>query len=256
MKLNELIKKINEFCPESLQEEWDNSGLQISTGNEDIEKVLLAMEITSEVIEEAVINEVDLIITHHPLIFTELTKIDSNDVTGNFIQRLIAADINVYSCHTNFDKIFGGNNDFLGNVLGIDCTPKNDGFLRHGWYMNPENMGNLIELYSFKLDIDKRYFSFVGSLDRPISKVAICTGAGADFIKEAYEDRCDLLITGDVKYHDAQLAKELGINVLDIGHYASEKIFVDAFMSFIISSDIDEDMFVLSDLDINPFTLI
>lgn len=257
MKFKELVKKINELCPLELQEEWDNSGVQVYTGNEDIEKVLIAMEVTSDVIDEAVMNEVDMIITHHPLIFGGISSVDADDVTGNFIQRLIAADINVYSCHTNFDRIFGGNNDFLGNVLGIDSVAqKGEEILRHGWYMRPEDMGQLIDLYAFKLDVDKRHFKFVGSLDKPISKVAICTGAGAEFIREAFDDGCDLMITGDVKYHDAQMAKELGINVLDIGHYASEKIFVDAFMSFIISSDIDEDMFVLSDLDINPFTLV
>lgn len=257
MKFKEFVKKIEEFCPLNKQEEWDNCGVQIFTGNEDIEKVLIAMEVTSEVIEEAVVNEVDMIITHHPLIFGSINQVDVDDVTGNFIQRLIAADINVYSCHTNFDRIFGGNNDFLGNVLGIDSVAqKGDEILRHGWYMRPESLAQLIDLYAFKLNIDKRHFKFVGNLDKPISKVAICTGAGAEYIKEAVNDGCDLMITGDVKYHDARMAKELGINVLDIGHYASEKIFVDAFMSFIIASDIDEDMFILSDLDINPFTLI
>lgn len=260
MKFKELISKINEFCPEDIQESWDNSGVQIFTGNDEIEKVLISMEVTSEVIDEAIVNEVDLIITHHPLIFDPIKSVDCNKVTGNLIQRLIASDINVYSCHTNFDKIFGGNNDFLGNVLGIDSVapkyPNNQGILRYGWYMNPQNMGDLIELYSYKLGLDKRYFSFVGNLNAKISKVAICTGAGAEFIEEAAADRCELMITGDVKYHSAQLAKELGINVLDIGHYGSEMIFKDAFMSFVISSDLDEDMFILSDLDINPFELI
>lgn len=259
MKFKDLIKQINEFCPEEIQEPWDNSGVQIYTGNEEIEKVLIAMEITSEVIDEAVINEVDLIITHHPLIFDEIKSVDCNKVTGNLIQRLISSDINVYSCHTNFDKIFGGNNDFLGNVLGIDSVapkhPDNQGILRYGWYMNPQRMSDLIELYSYKLGMDKRYFSFVGNLNASISKVAICTGSGADFIEEAYNDRCELMITGDVKYHDAQKARELGINVLDIGHYGSEMIFKDAFMGFVIASNLDEDMFILSDLDLNPFQL-
>lgn len=260
MKFKELISKIEEFCPLSIQEEWDNSGVQIYTGFDNIHRVLIALEITSDVIDEAMESKADLIITHHPLIFGSIDTVDYNTVTGKYITRLVQAGISVYSCHTNFDKIFGGNNDFLGTVLGIDSVaakhPDNGGFLRHGWYMRPEDMGQLIELFSYKLGLDKQFFRFVGNLEKPISKVAICTGSGADFVQEAYDDGCDLLITGDVKYHDAQLAKELGINVLDIGHYGSEMIFKDAFMSFIIASDIDEDLFILSDLDINPFTLI
>lgn len=260
MKFKELLREIEGFCPLDIQEEWDNCGVQIFTGNDEIERVLIAMEITNEVIDEAIVNEADLIITHHPLIFRPMKNIDADNIVGEYVQRLIAADINVYSCHTNFDKIFGGNNDFLGNVLAIDSVaakyPNNEGILRHGWYMVPQRMGDLIDLFSFKLNLDRRFFNFVGSLDRMISKVAICTGTGGEFIQEAYDDKCELLITGDLKYHDAQLAKELGICVLDIGHYGSEMIFKDAFMGFIISSNIDEDMFILSDVNINPFELI
>ncbi len=260
LKLKQLIKQINYFCPEDIQEEWDNCGVQIFTGNDEIERVLVAMETTGEVIDEAIVNEVDLIITHHPLIFKPVSVIDANTITGEYIQRLISADINVYSCHTNFDKIFGGNNDFLANILAIDSViakhPDNQGILRYGWYMDPHKMSDIIDLCSFKLALDKAYFSFVGNKDRMISKVAICTGAGAEFIQEAYDDKCDLLITGDLKYHDAQLAKELGICVLDIGHYGSEMIFKDAFMGFIIASSVDEDMFILSDVNINPFEII
>ncbi|MCQ2548356.1 MAG: Nif3-like dinuclear metal center hexameric protein [Clostridia bacterium] len=260
MKFKELIKEIEKACPLEIQEEWDNCGIQIYTGAEEVDKVLVALEITSETIDEAIELGADLIITHHPLFFTGQKTMDVNTYVGKLANKLISHNISVYSCHTNFDAIFGGNNDFLGTVLAVDMVvakyPDNKGILRHGWYNDPKRLGDLVDVFSFKLGVDKSFFQLVGDPDRMISKVAICTGAGADFIEEVVADRCDLLITGDVKYHDARKAKELGLAVVDLGHYASEMIFSEAFLCMMLASDVDENLFILSQKDINPFTRI
>lgn len=113
MKLYDLINRLDSIVPEETQESWDNSGIQINCGNREIRRALVALEITFEVIEEAVREKADMIITHHPLIFTGLKSVDADEVRGRYIIDLINNGISVYSLHTNFDKAPGGNNDYI-----------------------------------------------------------------------------------------------------------------------------------------------
>ena len=116
MRKEELIKAIESFAPPELAEDWDNTGVQIDMGYPEVKRVLTALEITDEVIDEAMNAEADWIVTHHPLIFTSTSCIDYAGNTGRYIERLIRAGISVYSSHTAFDKAEGGNNDYLGKL--------------------------------------------------------------------------------------------------------------------------------------------
>ncbi len=119
MKKNELIKTIEAFCPSATAEDWDNCGFQVNCGKEEIACVLVSLEVTNEIIDEAIEEGADFILTHHPLLFQGIKKIDNNDVIGNYIIRLIQNQISVYSCHTSFDKLPGGNNDYIGTLLEL-----------------------------------------------------------------------------------------------------------------------------------------
>ena len=119
MRMDDFIREVENIAPLELQEPWDNSGIQIRAGNNEISKVLVALEINERVIDEAIGAGADMILTHHPLLFEEIKKIDSNEVAGNHIVKLIRRGISVYSSHTPFDKCIGGNNDYLGSILGI-----------------------------------------------------------------------------------------------------------------------------------------
>ena len=123
MRAEKLADVIEAVSPLELQEPWDNSGYQIKISGNNITKVLVAMEITDKVIEEAEENCVEAIVTHHPLIFGTLKCIDDKDITGNYIAELLKRRISVYSSHTPFDKCRGGNNDYLAGLLHL-CDVK------------------------------------------------------------------------------------------------------------------------------------
>lgn len=237
MKIDDLAALIEQRSPLELQEEWDNSGIQIRASNDDIEAVLVALEVTSEVIGEALENKVNAIVTHHPLFFNPVKQVDCNNITGNYIIRLVREGISVYSSHTPFDRCDGGNNDYLASLLHLLDIKKmetdNSGFCRQGIVDGECNVSEYTQQICRWLGIDKSKISFSGNAADTVRKVGLCTGAGSEFIYAAKEAGCDLFITGDVKYHTAREASEMGLNLLDIGHYGSEKIFVENMYSYL-----------------------
>ncbi|MCG8484579.1 MAG: Nif3-like dinuclear metal center hexameric protein, partial [Clostridia bacterium] len=116
--IDQFLQCMNDIAPEKLAEKWDNGGVQIDTHNEKFEKILVCMEITDEIIKEAIDKKADMIITHHPLIFSPIQSIQK-DWTGRTIVKLIQNNISVYSSHTSFDSVIGGNNDYLAKLLNI-----------------------------------------------------------------------------------------------------------------------------------------
>lgn len=260
LKLEGILKGI---CPEDLQEEWDNSGLQIGFGDYDVKRVLVTLEVTEDVVNEAIEKSVDLIVTHHPLFFGSFNKITPDLLPTKYAIRLISAGIGVYSCHTNFDKMSGGNNDYIGNLLGITGVQGND-FLRYGELEREMTIGEFSRVISEKLDVDPGSLRFIGTLDgsRKIRKIAWCTGAGADFIMDAFDLKADVYVTGDIKYHEARTIEEFGLCCIDIGHFGSEKIFTENMANIlnryfekncpvddtleVISSEMDKDPFVIN----------
>lgn len=259
MKIDEYIGILENIAPIETQEEWDNSGWQIKLTDGEISKVMVALEINRQVIFDAVLNNIDLIITHHPLIFGGINNVDHNENTGNYVVELIKHGISVYSTHTPFDKCHGGNNDYLGQVLGLDnislMGTDPSGFCRMG-FVSGQGMkaSYFIEHASKTLKVDKKLFNYAGSLERNIKKVGWCTGAGAEFIKNASAAGCDLYITGDVKYHAAQEAREYNIAVLDCGHFATEQIFCENIISML--DKIDGVDIIQCDVNLNPFAVI
>ncbi len=254
MKIEKLANLIEEFAPLSLQEEWDNSGFQIKAKSE-VSRVLVALELTSQVIDEAIEQKCDMILTHHPLFFEGIKLIDYGTVKGGFINRLIDEDISVYSSHTPFDICDGGNNDYIGKLIGakdIMFIPGDeDKICRMSW-VDSAKMNDFIDLLADKLQMDKKYFNFTGDINATVNKVGWCTGAGSEFITLAKAAGCDTFITGDLKYHQAIEAKELGLNVIDCGHYGTEHIFIENMADKLKGADIE---IIKSKVDANPFNL-
>ncbi len=259
MHKKKLVEIIEGFCPSETAEAWDNCGFQLDLGGalKEIRKVLVSLEVTEAVIDEAIELGADLILTHHPLLFSGVKKIEEEDVTGNYLIRLIREGISVYSCHTSFDKLPGGNNDYLGFMLDLENIrpfARDNGFCRKGRPPFSATFAELIGAASEALSMEKRYFRWTGDLTKTIETVGWCTGAGSEFIKAAWEDGCDLYITGDLKYHEAQMAKEMGLCVLDIGHYGSEKIFAENMADMLREHIGAEDVEIFcSEKDLNPF---
>ena len=268
----EIEKAIEAKAPLDLQEDWDNSGWQIRLKT-DFNKILLALEIRSDVIEEAVTKGCDLIVTHHPLIFGALSQVvglegidfsdgeevNGNNITANMLIDLIQEGISVYSTHTPFDKCTDGNNDYLGHMLHIDrfrTAEGGEGYVRVGEFFDAVTLDEIMERAAHQLGVDRKFFRYAGDTDISVKRICWVSGAGSEFMVSAITENCDLYITGDLKYHDAQKAHELGINVLDLGHYATENIFRRAMSSILMDAGVyDKARVELSDVDINPFTL-
>lgn len=259
MKREKFDYIMNQLCPNDLSDSWDNPGYQIDFGKKEYDRVLVALEVTSQIIEEAKSYNVDLILTHHPLIFNPFKKLIICNYPDKLIFDLMETGISVYSTHTNFDKLHGGNNDYIGEILGLDNVrpfKEDNGYCRVGETSFTINFYELIKKVSESLGVDERYFKITGSVDKQIRKVGWCTGSGAEFIDEAIKEGCDLFITGDLKYHDAQKAKELGICVLDAGHFGTEKIYVENMTQKLINAFEYEIIDIIdSQKDINPYGL-
>lgn len=266
MEYNELIRCFEEIAS-GLPEEWDNSGVQIRTNKEEIERILVCLEITPAVVEEAARLEADMIVSHHPLLFGGVEHLSSGNAHEAMILALVQAGIDVYSAHITFDKAPLGNSFFLADLLGFEnITPLYAG--GHSWasYAQEDalpmvagevspamNLGELLAHTADMLDLKKGQIRAAGDPGMLIQRAAVCTGAGSEFLKEAKTADCQVLITGDVKYHEAMQAQELGIAVIDAGHYGTEKYFAENFAAQ-LRDLADDTLDVLeSAVNIDPF---
>ncbi len=260
ISFTELIKLIEIISPPFLMEEWDNSGIQIKTSNKDIEKIMVALEVRDDIVQEAIFNKVDMIITHHPLIFHEINQINIDDPVGRYIENLVRNGISVYSIHTTFDKAIGGNNDYLIGLIDLKMSrligTGNFGEFGIGRLVTleaPISLDSLISAIKDGLVIPAIEIKKVGDAGRAIQKIGICSGSGASLIPDALKNGCDCMITGDIKYHDAQYAKEMGLCLIDAGHYHTEKIFSKNFAERLNKLAGNKINIIESKININPF---
>ncbi|MEN6350951.1 MAG: Nif3-like dinuclear metal center hexameric protein [Syntrophomonas sp.] len=336
-RVKDIVKIMEEFFPLFLAESWDNSGLQLGSAGREVERAVVALDLDESIVELAVNSKAGLIITHHPLFFNALKKIDFGTPQGRLTKQLIQADISVYSAHTNLDAAEKGLNQHLAELLGLkdikpldknkqedlfklvvfvpnshvesvrqalaqagagylgaysDCsfrTPGTGAF-RPQAGSNPfiGTAGQLEEVEEYRLETvvyrrdlnrvlqvmkqahpyeevaydlfhmvnEGKVFSLgrkgrwdkemdlkecaeevkrklglesvrvVGDLKQKIRKVAVVSGAGASFMNKAIRQNIDLMITGDLKYHEAQDALAQGLCVIDAGHQGTEEIMV------------------------------
>lgn len=258
MKLKEIIKEFESIAPLSLQEDWDNSGFQLKlkNDNDEISRVLICLEITSETVKEAIDNKVELIITHHPLFFYALKEISLDTYLGSFVKDLISNNISVYSSHTSFDICDGGNNDYFGKLLGVTNINKiptdTENISRYGDLDKEYSLSEFVSLLENTFNISKEYFNYAGPKSLNIKRIAWVTGAGDDYIINAKDVDSDLFITGDLSYHKARDAKELNMPTIAIGHFASEFIFSKNVKELLnkIGDKVD---LIESKIDINPY---
>jgi dinuclear metal center YbgI/SA1388 family protein len=237
-----LIQHIERISPPERALEWDNNGVQISVGGAELRRVLVTLDVTEDVIREARSLGADFILAHHPLIFQKIQKIDCGSVVGRQIIELICAGISVYAAHTSFDVVYGGNNDYLCEVLELQkvrrVLPENGasgngvsggGLIgKIGNLKREMRLDEVCELLRARLRIDRR-LPAVGDPAARILKVGLCTGGGGEQIEAFAENGCSLYITGDVRHHEALLAAEKGICLIDAGHFDTEWIFVRNF---------------------------
>lgn len=359
MKISKFMKIFEFFYPKSLAEDWDNIGLLLGNPNHEIKRALTCLEITNEVVDEAIEKNIDLIIAHHPIIFNKISALTSVDATNRKIIKLIQNNIAVYAAHTNVDIAANGMNDWLSEIIGIKVlgplsvgkkiqlkkvaietnqedlftvmdviknvgggqknrvkskaliTPKvsyveklanskenqetqnvleietfmyeeqifhlkkqlyklkaNENIYTNYQIYNVENLSQVfgigkvgtikptsLETLALKIKdifaVD--HVKIGGSREKIIKKVAIVGGEGSEFINDAIANGCDVLITGDTKYHQVHYAVENGLCIIDAGHNI-EIVFNDIMADFLeVISDFEV---IASEVDSNPYEVI
>lgn len=367
-----IIGLLTDLAPQNYAYNWDNVGIQSGSLNQKTENVLVSLDITKEVLNEAKEKNCNLIISHHPVIFDELDSIHDQTATGRLIIDSIKNDITLYSAHTNLDVAKGGLNDYLADLLDINnleglslkkkknyyklvvfgpekslekirdeilnndagqignysktsFVAKGEGTFKPEKGSNPhigeagkmarvnefrfetiikeENLSKIINLLNkvhpyeevaydvyplennfsdenislgrigqldsscnlidyvkkIKEKLSLPYLRYYGNNNSEIKKVALCSGSGADLISKAKYSGADLYITGDVKYHEAQHAEELGLNLIDAGHYGTEKVVKNLLYSY-LSKKVSEKNYnvniIKSNINTNPWKYI
>lgn len=344
VKCRDIMNLVYKKAPAHLAMEFDNIGLQIGDENAEIKSVLVALDIDCSVIDEAVDSKCELIISHHPVIFSPLKSIKMSDFKGKIIHSIITKQINVFTAHTNLDIATSGINDYLAEKLDLDniyildktyqdilyklsvyvpegyenkvreaitnagaghignyseCTfnIKGQGMFKPLSHSKPfigeagiiehvkeikietvvyaSMLQNVIEmmlevhpyelpaydinpvsnnsrefgigrigylksplsLYDFcskiKDILEIKNLSVVGELNKIVNKVALCSGSGADLIVKAFNSGCDAYITGDLDYHDACDARDMGIALIDAGHFETEFIYMENLVNYL-----------------------
>ncbi|MBQ6555676.1 MAG: Nif3-like dinuclear metal center hexameric protein [Firmicutes bacterium] len=238
MSVKEIIALMEQLAPADLAESWDNVGLLVGDKNAEVKKILFALDATDEVIAEAIEIGADMIITHHPLIFKGVNAVNTDTALGRRIIKLIKNNISVYSAHTNFDIAEGGTNSTLAQLIVLENSegliPAGESFLgKVGDLPHPMSLKDLSSLIMDKLNAPA--LNITGAEDKIIKRVGLCTGSGADrsFMLAAKSKGCDVYITGDVKYHDAQFAADLDIALIDATHYYTEAAAIPRLCDYI-----------------------
>lgn len=370
VKVGTITNIIENLAPLKYAYKWDNVGLQLGSKEDNIGKIMTTLEITDTVLNEAIENQVNMIVTHHPMIFSPLKNIIKEDIKGRIIYKAIQNNITIYATHTNMDIAPGGLNDYIAKQLGIkeievlditeraiyyklvvfvpvdyaeklaeaisiagaghignysNCTFRIEGtgtfkplegtnpFIgshgqlekvkeirletivpeekmkkvmealieshpyeevaydiyplanegpvkgigRVGNLDKPTTLKNLVRKIKEQMDIEN--VRIAGNLNANIESIAVINGSGADFIGKALDRGYNCVITGDVRYHDAQDAISQGINVIDIGHYDSEKLFPEFMAKYLKEETKKKGLkvkIVPSTVNINPFQRI
>ena len=227
MKISDVIEIIEKEFPQELAYEWDNVGLLVGDRNREVKTVVTCLDVTEKVIEFAKECEAQLIISHHPVIFSPINCINRDTKSGKLLMDAIENKIAIYSAHTNCDKAENGINTRLAQMFNLEDVEslEEDGFGRIGNLSLPLPFYEFAKVVEEKLETKIRY---CGDIKKQVQKIAICSGAGGDVIPAAIGKGADVLITGDTKYHQMLDVKD-DINIIDAGHFGTECIVAELF---------------------------
>ena len=234
MKAYELIEWLNEHHPQKFAEDWDNVGLLVGDDQKEISHVFLALDLTEPVLDEAVAAGADMILTHHPMIFSGIKKINNHDFTGRRIMRLIQNHICYYAMHTNYDVL--GMADLSADYLKLEerevlsvteeTRDRCEGLGRVGMLSKQMSLRECGEFVKAALSLND--VKIYGDLEQSVHRAAICTGSGKSMISDVLAKGADVYVTGDIDHHTGIDAVAAGLAVIDAGHYGTEYIFMDA----------------------------
>ena len=240
--IKELYEKFSERIPKELSEAWDNDGLMCCADGSALPKrVLVTLDVTEDVVDYAIESDFDLIISHHPLIFRPLGAITEDNHVARKIIKLLANGISVFSFHTRADKVSGGVNDTLSDLIGILNTRS----FGEGDLGRIGNIDEGISIEDFaariKLSLGADAIRYSDALNT-VKRVAVVGGDGKDYIKSAISEGADTFVSGRIGYNIMEEAAEMGINLIEAGHYFTEQPVTEFFRELVM--DFEPDAYV------------
>ena len=255
--VKDIFDHLNNLADVKLAEKWDNVGLMLGSNNNEVSRVLVCLDVTTSVVEEAIANNVNLIVSHHPLIFKPLKNIDyTTDFKSRIIRNLIKNDISVISFHTNLDSATLGLNDYLAKILKLNeiqvlfehSLDNTAGLGRIGKLSKPLKLNDFITYIKNCFSLET-VSAIIGD-EKEISTIALLGGSGADFIYTLPE--VDVYLTGDVGYHAALDAIEMKKNIIDVGHF-TENLVKDLLLDYISELNVEV---IKSTVEKSPFKIL
>ena len=258
MKIQEVVSALERFAPLPLQEDYDNAGLQLGlTDVQEVSGALLCLDVTEDVVDEAVALGCNLIVSHHPLIFRPLRHITGENQVQRTVRKAIINNVALVSMHTNLDNAVGGVNWKMAEKMGVaplndDCRAGEKCGLFIGQLAEPMAAADFIQMLKRKFGVECVMANQL--LQRPVSKVAICGGAGSFYLGDAIRSGADAFVTGEMHYHE-YFGHEQEIQIAVIGHYQSEQ-FTCELLKEILERDCPGLPCHISKLNTNPIVYI
>ncbi len=239
MKLKEVIDALERLAPLRLQDEWDNSGLQVGFPDAEVSRVLVCLDVTEKIVEEAVARGCELIVSHHPLLFKPLRQVSDTTYQQRCVVRALAAGVSIYSAHTSLDNAPGGVNHRIAGLLGLRdlqwLQPREDGAGGTGLVGQLPQPERDAEFFArIKRLFGVRNLRHSEPDGRKIRRVALCGGAGAFLLREAVRAGADCFLSGEFHYHD--YFENGGVLLAELGHYQSEQFTQDLLRDYLLES--------------------
>lgn len=243
VQVSDILTWLDKHAPFRYAESWDRCGLQVGDPKAGVNRVLVALDPGSEILEEAKDQGCQCLVTHHPLIFRSLNAVRADEFPGKLVIEALRSEINLIAAHTNLDAARGGTNDELARLLNIEAVEpleverswvgeeRYGGMGRVGFLNRSMSLEKLIEeIQKILGGIEVRG---VGNPAGSVRRIALCTGSGGSLVERVISAGCDVYVTGDIKYHEAQRAVEAGLTLIDIGHFASERLIIQPLASYL-----------------------
>ncbi len=232
-KVKEIVSYFSALIPPEMKMDFDNVGLLVGINEAEVKTAVAALDITEDVIDEAIRSNAQIILSHHPMYF-ELKQVNDNSLVGSKIIKMLRNGISGFCQHTNLDSVQGGVNDSLAEKLGVivegylegpsfTTDGKEYGMGRYGHLPFSALFTDFLSSVKSSLNAEGLRYHYAG---RPVQRIALCGGSGGNFVEDAVRLGCDTLVTADVKYDRFLAAKELKLNLIDADHFSTESVVV------------------------------
>jgi dinuclear metal center YbgI/SA1388 family protein len=253
--LKTVLDILEEIAPSHAAEDWDNSGLQIGDLSQEVDKIFISLDPTLKSLRKAVKRNAQVLLTHHPLIFNPISRLNRDRYPGDVIFEAIERGVSIIAAHTNLDAVRGGVNDGLVGLFGLqevanleDRTDLGEGGLgRIGNLPEPVSLGEMTERVKVILGAER--IRVIGRKGMRIKRVAVVGGAGGGMVALASKKGAQLLITGDVRHGEALEAEALRLALIDAGHFQTEKSAMKPFTNHLRDRFSEQNMDVIVEVN-------